>query len=150
MYCNYNDVMRYYEIVVEPANRATLIGVPKILSLIENRIYRSGQSSLVVLNEKLRTLYIGHVFKHFSPFYEIFDEVVGFLSASGLIDRWLNDELNPRRKKRIYEDIGPQVLTMEHLSIGFTICMIMLVFSAVVFILEVLGGKVYSKFRKIC
>lgn len=126
--------MSCYQIIAEPTNRATMIGLPTALLYIENRIYRSGHSSLSILDEKLRNLYIGFSFKHFSPFYEILNEIVGHLSSSGLIHRW--NDLNPKSRKKEFEDIGPQVLTMEHIAIGFQTCLIPFLLSIIVFVIE--------------
>lgn len=77
--------MRCYKIVAEPDNKATMIGIPQVLIHIENGIYRSGQSSLLLLNERLKTLFIRLSFKPFSPFYERLDEIVLELSEKVLV-----------------------------------------------------------------
>lgn len=135
--------MSCYQIIVEPTNRATMIGLPTALLYIENRFYRSGHSSLSILDEKLRTLYIGLSFKQFSPFYEVLNEIVGYLTSGGLINLW--NDLNPKHRKREFEDIGPQVLTMEHIAIGFQTCLIPFTLSTIVFVIELAFNYVARK-----
>lgn len=114
-----------------------MIGMAKVLMIFENRIYRTGISSIMLLKEDYRTLMIGLIFKPFSPFFEVFNQRIGELVTSGLTDYWFKNELNPQEKKRIVEDIGPQVLTMDHLEIGFIVCLVPLTLSFIIALIEI-------------
>lgn len=121
-----------------------MIGFPKMLWIINNRVYRSGTSSILLLKEKLRSLFIGLAFKPFSPFYEILNEKIFRMVSAGLIDYWMNRSMNPRGSTAFDENVGPQVLTMEHLAIGFKVCLVPLAISLTVFFFE-MGRKYLIK-----
>lgn len=96
----------------------------------------------MLLTEYLRTLFIGLSFKPFCPFYEILNEKIGRMVAAGLVDYWMNRGMNLHRNA-FDESIGPQVLTMEHLDIGFKFCLFPLVLSLIAFAFET--GMKYFK-----
>lgn len=79
------------------------------------------------------------MFKPFSPFFESFNMKIDQLVSSGLISYWVNIAGNKYGYKRKISEIGPEVLTMEHLGIGFLVCFIPLFIGFLVFIAEVLS-----------
>ena len=103
--------------------------------------YRSGTSSLILLDEDYKTVPSGIIFKNFSPYLEIYNEMLGWLESNGLTKHWAQEFYGYTLKK--VEDIGPQVLTMDHLKIGFVACIIPLVLSAFIFVAE----HVWSRFK---
>lgn len=86
-----------------------------------------------------------------SPFYEEVNKKLDQLSSSGLLEYWYQNFLNPRRKRLMKaEEVGPQVLTIEHLGICFLLWLIPLTCSLVVFLGELLvfsWPKIREKFK---
>lgn len=62
--------------------------------------------------------------------------MMGRLADSGLLTYWYEFYKNPSGLKLQIEEIGPQVLTMEHLLIGFQICIAVLTLSVIAFVAE--------------
>lgn len=114
---------------------------PDYLSIVHNQWYRDGFSSLILLDEVVYTIPISVTFPYFSPIFEISNEKLHQLIASGLTSYWYDKIINPKGLKIKPEDVGPQVLTMEHVTIGFIVCMWPLALSILVFIFEVLFFK---------
>lgn len=107
------------------------------INYLNNYLYRSGESSVTRLETTFTSAFLALMFKPFSPFFESFNEEIDQLISSGLISYWINIAGNKYGFKRKISEIGPEVLTMEHLGIGFLVCFIPLVISFVVFIAEV-------------
>lgn len=111
----------------------------EFLESIHNTQYRSGVSSISLLpDENLSSEFMGLAFRPYSPFFETFDEKIDQLISSGLTAHWFKNYINPKGLKRVAGVIGPQMLTMEHLTIGFQICLVMLMLSFIVFTLELI------------
>lgn len=100
-------------------------------------IYRSGISSLLVLHQAIETLLHVVLFVPFDPFYELYNKMMGRLANGGFLNYWFDLEVNPRGFNVKIDKIGPQVLTMEHLQIGFQICLVALAVSAIIFATEI-------------
>lgn len=137
-FCDFRMASDCFNMIAEPTAKNTVIGSVKILWIINNIRLKTGQSSILLLKETFRNLFIGLTFKDFSPFYETLGEKIGEMSSAGLIGLWWTREFQNNDRKRVVDDIGPQVLTMEHLEIGFTICLVPLTLSVIVFIGELL------------
>lgn len=82
----------------------------------------------------------------FSPLVEIFNEKIQQLLAGGFISHWYQDMLDAKGITRNPEKIKPQVLTMEHVTIGFFVCLCPLILSVAVFFCEVLFFWLRSKY----
>lgn len=139
--------MRCYHIIAEPANKATMLGIPKVLSLIHNVHYRKGVSSIIILEEKFRMVSMGMAFKDHSPFYKVVNDKIRQMLAGGLINYWIEANANFKGTLKTENDIGPQVLTMDHLEIGFKVCAIPLVLSTFAFIGEILTKNVHQWYQ---
>lgn len=134
------------DIVAEPANRATAIIAPESLAGDVTNNYRSGFASLYLLEENIFTVPSGINFPLFSPLFEAFDQKVHQLLDTGLFSYWYRNLLNSKGFSRSkVEEIGPQVLTMEQLAVGFLICLCPLILSGLVFF----GELIYFRIRKI-
>lgn len=144
VYCHPDSNFWSHDLIAEPANRATTIAVRSVLSHIEINLYRHGKSSRLILSERFKMFYIGLIFKPFSPFYEPVNILIWQLTACGLIDYWINNDFNPKRRTSILEDIGPQILTFEHLAIGFQVCLMPMFLSLVSITIEI-GSKYFLK-----
>lgn len=119
-----------------------------MLSIINNRLFRSGLTSLTLLKDSFLTMHQVKLFRKFSPYFEVFNAIIGQIISSGLFEFLLKNETNPRGIKKIDEDIGPQVLTLDHLEVGFFVCIVLLIFSLIVFACEIFVQK--YKFKLIC
>lgn len=129
--------------IAEPENKFTTLEIHNMIRVVSN--YRSGTSSVLHLKEKSLTFFAAFCFVRFSPFYELFNELMSNLAAGGIYDFLYESILNPLGSKLKIDEIGPQVLTMEHLMIGFQVCSVLLIFSTIVFGLEI-ALKYYEKF----
>lgn len=120
-----------------------------MITAMEND-YRSGFSSLYALEEAVRLWMERFCFPPFSPFIDRFNEKIHDLHSSGLIGHWeINFYGNRKGLIRKPEDIGPQVLTMEHLEVCFLICFLPLIFGTIAFAGEVGGAWLKKRFLKI-
>lgn len=118
-----------------------MLGFSSMISRIHNdhRVYyRSGISSILVLKENIQTTFYAFYFNPFDPFYKAVNKVMGELADGGFLTYWKYLRTNPRGLKMTVENIGPQVLTMEHLMLGFQIYLITSAISIVAFSFELL------------
>lgn len=134
-----------YDIVAEPANKGTAIMSPYLLSMLQNNQYRSGLSSLELVEERLAGVHMSVMFPYFSPLFEAFNEKIQLMLSNGLIDYWHKNFANRRGLKIKIDDIGPQILTMEHVSIGFLVCLFPMVLSILAFVGEIAVFKIRTK-----
>lgn len=129
------DFETAFEITVEPENKAVAQAMDFYFKTVLHGKYRSGISSLHVLDEMALVIPGGCGFKNFSPFYDTFNDVIGQQIAAGFANAF-DDVLSPKIGTKA-DEVGPQVLTMEHLGLGFIACLIPLGLSTAVFLMEV-------------
>lgn len=142
-----NDTQEFYQTVAEPANKIAVTTKASVLSQVHNNhyyYYRSGVSSLLILKENVETLFHGIFFSGFNPFYDSFMNLTGGLADGGFFNYWDDMTINPKGFKMKIEEIGPQVLTMEHLMICFKICLGSSIICTIVFVAEV-GIEIFIK-----
>lgn len=108
-----------------------------------NYFFRTGQTSLLVVDEIVKINFAALTFKIFSPIQEILDMKMIQLLESGIMQRG-----KFVKKPTIVEKIGPQVMTMEHLEIGFLACFVPLMMSVVAFLLE-LGSALIERLLRL-
>ena len=128
----------YLETISEPSNRAAITSLSKIIESIEGNKYRSGTSSMHLLDQPYKTIYGGIVFKKWSSFLETFNEMVAKMEPNGLMEHWKRFLSFSTTKTA---EIGPQVLTMDHLTLGFLACCLPLVLAFIAFIGELAWSK---------
>ena len=100
--------------------------------------YRSGKSSLAILEEDMNTIFSSMLMSNYDPWNEEFNEQLHFLVSSGIYNFIrsfydLEDQIPPQS-----EEIPPMVLTLDHLGIGFEVCGIVCLLSIFIFLLELL------------
>lgn len=142
--------MQCVDLVAEPGNKLALAGAEHFLTLIHTdhrRNYRSGVSSIFKLKRTLFTYPRCHYFEAFSPFFEYFQKITEELAAGGFYNYWIDFYLNRRGLKLKIDEIGPQILTMEHLLIGFQIIFGALMISLIAFGFEI-GMKCVRNTKK--
>ena len=140
-----SDDLLYFDITAEPANRFTVARDRNSINELEKVEYRSGTTSLQTLDEDYVTLLVGFIFRRFSPFFETFNEITGRLESNGMMEKFRK---NSKPFKRKAEELGPQVLTMYQLRLGFLACLILAASSIVVFIGELMWSMFVITFRK--
>lgn len=134
------DNFECLEIIVEPSNKGVVLAAEGNFKQLESSKYRSGVASLHALDEVMANYPCEFGFQRFSPFFETFNDKIGQLLAVGL------QQVNVYEKELLHEsrkdnEIGPQVLTMEHLGLGFLACLIPLGLATAVFLMELVVHK---------
>lgn len=86
-----------------------------------------------MLDETFITIPASLMLPLYSPLVEIFNEKIHQMHSGGLIYYLEKNYTNPKGLKNQPEEIGPQVLTMEHLEIGFLVCLCPMALSVLVF-----------------
>lgn len=126
------------DFIAEPANKAGTVATCDSIEVLFNIGFRRGTSSITCLKENLLSLHLGLLFNEFSPFYEQSNAKIGEMISAGLIEFWINSLMDPAgRRTKPPEDVGPQILTMEHLEAAFIVCFVPLIASFVAFFIEV-------------
>lgn len=135
-----------FNFAAEPGNKAVTLAYDFLLNVVHTRKYRQGFSSLKILKEPVRSAYLGVRFKDFSPFYHILNEQIMRMFESGLVQQYREVVLRPEDLNFV-EKLGPQVLTLDYLGIGFIFCLIPMTVAIVLFVIEILiaQGKVFGR-----
>lgn len=121
-----------FNVIVEPENRSSFCQIAQLLQIYESIFYRSGHSSVRILKEKFQSFYVGLMMNP-SPFNDLIDNMIRNLLSGGIIGHWSRNFLYSTKS---FEEAGPQVLSMDHLEIGFIICFFPLGLSLIVFFAE--------------
>jgi hypothetical protein len=130
---------------VEPENRMGFFTTPMILQDAYKKHYRTGCSSIFTANEEFSPAYLGIVMN--APLRDVVTPKASAILESGIFSHIL---------KSVYldsflmkpEEIGPQVLTLQHLSAGFILIFGMLAVSIAVFVAEC-SSMLLMKLRKL-
>lgn len=133
--------------VAEIDSNVALMEIDETMNFIQNS-YRSGFSSVQMLKEPIRSVFTGLNFRQFSPFYEILNEKILRLFAGGILQYVWNCRINPKGIKQLVEKIGPQVLTMDHIGIGFIFCSVSLSVAIIAFVVEITTPWFENLFRR--
>ena len=104
-------------------------GAGQLLQKIHANDYRYGISSLLTLDSNYLLAFKCFAYNMQSPFYEIFTNFTSYAFDGGLL-------LWKKYRKPLEEDPGPQILSMDHLGIGFLFCLVPLTLSIIAFICE--------------
>lgn len=123
--------------IADLENNMAMIGQLSFISKLHNLQYYSGTSSILVLKENIETVFFATTFTKFDPFIEIHNKMMGRLADSGILNLFYAVHVNPKGFVSKNDEIGPQVLTMDHLMIGFQICLAVMVASFVAFVVEI-------------
>lgn len=136
------------DIVAEPANKATTMASSIQLERFENQVYRSGSSSISLLDEVYIIQSCGFAFPPFSPFFETFNAKIDQMISNGIIDHERKMQNDP--KLATIEESEAQVITLEDLGLGFEICLISMAISLTAFIIELLIDFITSRIYRMC
>jgi hypothetical protein len=119
----------------EPENQIGLLGSEMIMKVyFKMKNFRSGVSSIYVADENVVPLYWGYIMN--TPLKEIITSKASQLYEAGILTRILKSMFMEDFRVKP-EEIGPQVLTMQHLEAGFVVIACLLAFSVAVFTVEV-------------
>jgi hypothetical protein len=123
----------YFDYIVEPENRMGFYTAPMILQDTFKSVYRSGWPSIFTADEEFSLTYLGIIMN--APLRDDVTPKASAILESGIFLRNLrNVSLDSFLMKP--EEIGPQVLTLEHLSAGFILIFGLLAVSIAVFVAE--------------
>ena len=141
-----DDYMEFLDRVAEPSNKVTQSIYRGLLNEIEQNSPNKAATSVTTLEENYILATRGMMFLPFNPFFEIYNEILGRLESNGFMEFWRQKYWPSEAIK--HSDIGPQVLTMDHLMIGFLACLIPAVVSILVFIGEFIWSRTVIAFKK--
>jgi len=139
-----SDGREEFESLAEPANRFTYLEASKKIQRLESREYRSGFSSISMVDFVIKTNFYALPFPSYSPFYETFNKKIDQMLSNGIIDHWIKNDYNPRGMKMKKEEIEPQILTFDdHLDVGFLMCLSLLGISFLVLCAEIICSVIF-------
>lgn len=139
------DIRAEIDIVAEPGNKKVRMITLRFLDFIEQHDYRNGKSSIEVVDTLMADQFEVFSMAPYDPFFEEFSETLQRLVEAGICpDRMNGNYWRPIANKRYNEDVPPLVLNMDDLGIGFLVCVVPLVCSAVAFAFEILVPKIKS------
>ena len=134
-----------FDAISEPSNRAAAVHYQTAIESIQHNLYRSGRTSLKILDEPYKMGYYGAPFKKSSPWLKTFNEMLGKMEANGMMEKWRRFQSLSTTK---LENIGPQVLTMDHLKFGFLACFIPLTLGVVALFGEFTWSRIVTMSKK--
>jgi hypothetical protein len=144
--CTQPNYTQQIDYLVDPENRMSLVVTPFILGRLYKTKYKTGVSSVFMLDENVSPYYWGYMT------HLVMKDII-FLKASQLVESGI---LSHQMKTFSLEDfktklseIGPQVLTLQHLAAGFVIICGLLSLSVLAFVIEC-TPKVIKKMFGIC
>lgn len=138
--------LEIFDMTVDAANKNTQAITVELIDKIEKILYRSGKTSLKILDYNVGTQFITFPLTPFDPFYEEFRETILKLIEAGICPFRLNGKMVDRvlRRNRLNENVPPLVLTLEDLGVGFIVCSIPLCLSVAAFLFELLISKIHE------
>jgi hypothetical protein len=139
-----DDRKAVFDNLVEPENRLAFITIPSKYKMMIRDNYKKGMPSIFEADENLERVYSG--FQSHYVMKDIIHLKGSQLVESGIVNRHLKHVIAEELFTKPQE-IGPQVLTVQHLSVGFIIIFGLLVLSIVVFMLEC-APKLLRKLKK--
>lgn len=137
-YVNFTLDSDALEMVVEPKNEKSLAITLEYLDFMENRKYRSGKTSLEVVQDQTVPVMTTFLLPSLHPFFEEFHDKIHRLIESGRSF----PKKHESQTKRFDDEVPALVLSMEDLGIGFAVCLVPLTLGAVAFVVEVTVSKI--------
>lgn len=118
----------FNELLLDGSKRGVLID-SDMLSLVAkdwNRFQYTKLAQRVIFNHK------GFLFRSNIFFFDAFNEKLAQLVEAGIAEKFVDEETNSQKQ----EESEPVVLTLDHLGVGFKICLLFLAISFGFFLLE--------------
>jgi hypothetical protein len=97
------------------------------------------------LQERISLSHISFLFRKNHFLFDVFDKKLSQMIESGLAEKIVNEFESPFPPLK--EDSEPVVLSLHHLGTGFLICLLFLLASFVVFVLEVCFESTWKRIR---
>lgn len=123
--------------VLESDFQGVVKGGTSLLEFINSIFYRSGVSSLKLMEQKIGFEPKSFLMQSNNFLIDGYNEVIRRLRDAGITDHWVN--LHKKRQK--LSDSVPQVLDMERLEVCFYVCMVSLAAATLCFMCELLFAK---------
>ena len=100
-----DDNSKFYDVVSERTNRAAAQATENTIRQIQSIFYRSGETSLVILEENYKWWPVGMLFNAFSPFLEVFNEMLGLLESNGIMELYRRNFVyyDPLKKVEVHK-----------------------------------------------
>jgi hypothetical protein len=140
-----NIVTDTMEKTAEPENRLAFIVPSVAVDLVLYNSYRSGVSSIFIAEENVSTEYLG--FMMHIALRNIIRLKASQYFESGIFSTFFKKAFYKDRFMSKQDEVGPQVLTLQHLSAGFVVICGLLIVSMVVFAAEC-GPKLVRDLKK--
>jgi cold shock CspA family protein len=105
------------DLVAEPENRKAYVTFPSQTSVVYKKTYRAGVSSIIMADDNIAPAYHGLIVR--SGMNDVFVKMSQIFEAGFISYLRTNAVLEDFKTKP--DEIGPQVLTVRHLSTGFSI-----------------------------
>lgn len=137
---NYTENWKYADIGTESLNQVTTMVKKNTIQQIQKEKYRGGTPSLIILEEDYILAYSGMAFDFYNSYAGVYNEMLLWMESNGVMAWWRQRFLFDFAVSKA-EDIGPQVLTMDHLKVGFLICLIPVIVSFIALIGELTWSK---------
>jgi len=131
----------YYNFSLGP-NEALIMDT-ECMSVI---IIKSGFKNYKIIEETFLSTSEGITLIFSSTINEAIDEKIAALLESGILSHWIAGVYKEKSQVANLNSDGPQVLTMDHLFIGFVIWLIALTFTILVFSAELICRYFQQRF----
>lgn len=105
---------------------------------ILKKTHHTGLPSMKILDENFETLHYSLMLTRKLPYTEEFLRGVNNMIESGIIKNYFDEVMDERLHLRKEEAVGPHILTIQQLSLGFFLFLISCGLSVVAFLIEVL------------
>lgn len=136
-------ITQMLNIVAEPQNKITRFSVPRHLKHI-NADFRSGISSIHFIDKGIAPAIAGVSFRPYHILTSTFKERISRLFEAGFDRFWFQKN----RDSISSEETKPEVLTLDHLEIGFISCAVILAIGVAIFVLEIFHQRVKRVYQK--
>lgn len=149
---NFEEIPReedLFKYMSEPDNRTGMIVQRDWMLNFFRAELHSGLPSISILDEKFETMYVHLIFTRNLPYSCKFLQKINEMISTGIIQKFRYEIFDDHQPNKKEEKIEPQVLTMDHLRIGFFSFLIACSLSATIFLVEVFIGFVKKVFQEV-
>lgn len=131
------NIKLQFDIASEPANKIGIHASELHFLNFLNERFQSGQGSLHRLREIAKVSHFGAWFYRFNPFFDQMNELIGRMVSGGLFRKWLSENREENKLRSKIEDIGPEILTMDHMEVAFIASLLPLTLALTAFFVEI-------------
>lgn len=133
-----DEMTECLNIASEPKNHVTCLTISSAMQDVMTK-YKTGSPSFKLLDEPVFSVYFGTLIEKYSPYIEVLNEIVFGLMSGNILEYNENQffKFRPKNTKFSSDEVGPQVLAMDHLDNCFLIITIFLTLAFIIFLIEV-------------